>query len=268
MTKPLERAHPAVDQAPRLATADLLRLMHLEDRKAVRAVGGRLPEIAAAADAVADRLRAGGRLHYFGAGTSGRLAALDAYECGPTFGVREDMVVAHVAADSAGEDSADAGLADAADLSPADAAIGVTASGETRYVITALRSARARGALTIALTSSPRSTALLLSDFAIVVPTGPEVVAGSTRLKAGTAQKLVLNMLSTAAFTRLGHTYRGRMVDLLVTNAKLRARAVRLVSDLTGSPAREAKAALEASDWSPRAAIVSLGVDLDGRGPS
>lgn len=268
MTRPLERVHPAVAQVPRMATPDLLRLMHLEDRKAVRAVGRRLAEISAAADGIAGRLRDGGRLHYFGAGSSGRLAALDAYECAPTFGVADDTVIAHLAPDAAGEDAEDLGEADAAELSPADAAVGVTASGETAYVIAALRVARARGALAIAITGSARSGVVAIADLAIVVATGPEVVAGSTRLKAGTAQKLVLNMLSTAVFTQLGRTYGGRMVDLVVANEKLQRRAVRLVSDLTGSSASAARAALEASGWSSRQAIASLGVDLDGRGRS
>lgn len=268
MTRPLERVHPAAAQVPRMATPDLLRLMHSEDRKTVRAVGRRLAEISTAADGIARRLRDGGRLHYFGAGSSGRLAALDAYECAPTFGVAENTVIAHLAPDAAGEDAADLGETDAAELSAADAAVGVTASGETAYVIAALRVGRARGALTIAVTGSGRSAAEAIADIAIVVATGPEVVAGSTRLKAGTAQKLVLNMLTTAVFTQLGHTYRGRMVDLVVTNEKLRRRAVRLVSDLTGSPASAARIALEASGWSSRRAIATLGVDLDGEGGS
>jgi N-acetylmuramic acid 6-phosphate etherase len=259
-----EGVHPAADRVDRPATAELLRLMHLEDRRAVREVGRRLDEIAIAADLIADRLQAGGRLHYFGAGSSGRLAALDASECAPTFGVPEGTVVAHLAADGAGEDAADQGVAAAAVLSQADAAVGISASGETAYVVAALRVARERSALTVALTSAEGSTAAGLAELAIVVVTGPEVVAGSTRLKAGTAQKLVLNMLSTAAFTRLGKTYRGRMVDLVAANEKLRRRAVRLVSDLAGATPAAALAALEASGWSSRTALSELGVDLEG----
>ena len=269
-------ARRPVDQAPteqrrdrsadvhRLDTRALLDLMHREDRWAIEQVGQCLDVIAQAVDAIAPRMGRGGRLHYFGAGTSGRLAALDAIECPGTFGVSGDVVVAHVAPTDADEDDLQLGVAEAgsAELSRDDAVVGVSASGETGYVRAALDFARQRGALTIALTCAPGSTLGRAAEIAIEVSTGPELVAGSTRLKAGTAQKVVLNMLSTGVFTRLGHVYRGRMIDVLPTNEKLRRRAAQIVRDLTGVAANDADDALARAGGNAKLAVLMLQTGL------
>jgi N-acetylmuramic acid 6-phosphate etherase len=259
MTTSLERPNRGTARR-RLTTAELLERMHREDARAVKVVGRRLDRIAAVVEIVGNRLAAGGRLHYFGAGTSGRLAALDAFECGPTFGVDADLVVAHVAADGAGEDDAARGRADArgARLRANDVAVGVSASGETRYVLAAVEFAAAAGALTVAIVNASDTPLAARCELAIELDTGPEVIAGSTRLKAGTAQKLALNMLSTGIFHALGHTYRGRMIDVVASNEKLRRRAAALVADLTGEPAPAIRAALEASGWSAKLAVLML----------
>jgi N-acetylmuramic acid 6-phosphate etherase len=255
-----ESPHPRADEVSTLATEELLALMNAEDRRAVEAVEARLPEIAAVIDAVVERLGRGGRLHYFGAGTSGRLAALDAAECPATFGVPEGVVQAHDAGDGEAEDDAERGAATAhgARLRAEDAVIGVSAGGRTGYVLAALAEARRAGSLVVGFSCAPGSPLASAADLAIEVETGPEVLAGSTRLKAGTAQKVVLNMISTGVFTRLGHTYRGRMVDVVASNRKLRGRAAGIVADLTGAPAAAAESALSEAGGSAKLAILML----------
>lgn len=267
-----ERAHAAAARLDTRATSELLALMNKEDRKVARAVGARLPVIAQVVEGVAARLRAGGRLHYFGAGTSGRLAVLDAAECPPTFGVPPDRVVAHLAGGSralleaveGAEDSHDQGAVDAmeARIGPGDAVIGISASGETPYVRGALEQARALGALTASITCAPASPIARLAALPIEINLGPEVIGGSTRLKAGTAQKLVLNMISTAVFARLGHTYRGLMVDVRPTNAKLRARTISIVRTATGASEVAATRALAEAGDQGKVAIVMLRLGL------
>lgn len=261
---PTEQAHVQTETLGRLATRELLALMQAEDLHAVRAVGQALDRIAEAVEGIAGRLLLGGRLHYIGAGTSGRLAALDALECPATFGLTADTVIAHLAAEGAAEDDAALGRADAgrAGLRSVDAAVGVSASGETPYVLAALDQARRDGAFTVALVCVPGSPLARDCDIAIEIATGPEVVAGSTRLKAGTAQKIVLNMLSTGVFTRLGHVYRGRMVDLQPQNEKLRRRARAMIADLTGATPREVERALEEAGGSAKLAILMLQAGL------
>jgi len=209
-----ENAHPRADAMDSLTTGELLELMLTEDRRAIEAVRPVLDRIAEAVDEIAERLRAGGRLHYFGAGTSGRLAVLDAAECPATFGIAADLVQAHAAGDGEAEDDHRKGVSDArgAGLGPRDAVIGVSASGRTEYVLAAVARAKREGSLVVGLSCAPGSPLGAAADVAIEIDAGPEVVAGSTRLKAGTAQKVTLNMISTGVFIQLGHTYRGRMV--------------------------------------------------------
>jgi N-acetylmuramic acid 6-phosphate etherase len=226
-----------------------------------------MDQIARSVDEITDRLRSGGRLHYFGAGTSGRLAALDAAECPATFGVPADLVQAHDAGDGEAEDDAGKGREEAhrAHLKAGDAVVGISAGGRTAYVLAAMAEARAAGALLIALTCAPGSPIGAAADIAIEIETGPEVFAGSTRLKAGTAQKVTLNMISTGVFTRLGHTYRGRMVGVVGANDKLRQRAARLVGELTGASREQVAAALAESGGNAKVAILMLrcGVAVD-----
>jgi N-acetylmuramic acid 6-phosphate etherase len=260
-----EQAHPRADEIDTLSTRELLALMHDEDRRAIVAIQGQLDQIADAVDAIVARLRAGGRLHYFGAGTSGRLAALDAAEIPATFGVAPELVIAHAAGDGEAEDDDRLGTDDArrASLTSNDAVVGVSASGRTAYVLGAITEARRAAALAVALTCAPGSPLGAAADVAIEIPAGPEVIAGSTRLKAGTAQKAALNMISTGIFTRLGHTYRGRMVDVVTSNEKLRRRANAMVRELTGCSDDKVEAALGDSGGNAKLAILMLRCGLD-----
>ena len=254
-----EGTHPRADEIDGLDTLELLQLMHAEDRSAVAGVSAQLAAIAAAVDAIAARLRAGGRVHYFGAGTSGRLGALDAAECPPTFGVDASMVQAHDAGDGEAEDDGRRGCEEArAHVEPRDAVVAISASGKTAYALGAVEEARRAGALVVGLSCAPGTPLGAASDVAIEIETGPEVIAGSTRLKAGTVQKVVLNMISTGVFTRLGRTYRGRMVGVAPANTKLAARAQALVSDLTGADRAGAERALADSGGSAAVAVLML----------
>lgn len=252
----------------RLPTDALVRLMHEDDAAVHAAVGMALPAIAAAVDAVAGRLAAGGRLVYVGAGTSGRLGVLDASECGPTFSAPDGQVVGVIAggpralreALEGAEDDGAAGARDLARLgvSAPDAVVGISASGRTPFVVEALRHARHAGALTVALVCNERTPLGAVAAHTIEVVVGAEFVSGSTRLKAGTAQKLVLNMLSTLAMVRLGKTYGDLMVDLRVTNDKLRDRAQRIVAEAAGVERRAAEAALDGAGHEVKVAIAML----------
>lgn len=254
-----EETHPRSAEMDGLDTIELLQVMHAEDRRAVESVSAHLGAIAAAVDAIAVRLRAGGRLHYFGAGTSGRLGALDAAECAPTFGVDPKMVQAHDAGDGNAEDDRRRGCEEArASVEPIDAVVAISASGRTEYALGAVEEARRIGAMVVGLSCAPHTPLGAASELAIEIATGPEVIAGSTRLKAGTVQKVVLNMISTGVFTRLGRTYRGRMVGVAPANVKLRGRAVALVADLTGARKDEAERSLAESGGSASIAILML----------
>lgn len=232
---------------------------------ALRAVAGPL---AAAVDLAADALLAGGRLVYVGAGTPGRLAALDAAECPPTFGVSPDVVVAVLAggtdaasmAIEGAEDDAHAGAVDvrALGLRPVDLVVGITASGRTPYVLGALEAARAVGCRTVAVANNSGTAAGARADVAVEVLTGAEVIAGSTRLTAGTSQKIVLNVLSTSAMVRTGRTYGAWMVDVQATNEKLRRRSRRIVREVTGTDDATAIRTLEAAGWHTATAVVAL----------
>ena len=257
-----ERPHPGGEQLAGSDTPALLRLMHAEERAGLEALAPALPEVARGIEAIAERLRAGGRLHYFGAGSSGRLAALDALECPATFGIAADTVVAHVAPDDAAEDDAAQGRRDAAGVDAGDVAVAISAGGRTAYARGALEQAEWQGASTVAITCAPGSPLGRAAAIAIEVPTGPELVAGSTRLKAGTVQKVILSMLSTGVFTRLGHVYRGRMVDVTPTNEKLRRRAAEIVADLTGAEETRVGLALREAGGNPKLAILMLRAGL------
>jgi N-acetylmuramic acid 6-phosphate etherase len=256
-----------------LPTRDLVELMNSEDAAVPAVVGAAASTIAAAIDAVVERLEAGGRLIYAGAGSSGRIAALDAEECETTFSVEAGRVtvlqaggdLASVAEREAAEDDRDAGAraVTAAVVSAADAVVGVSASGRTPFVLGAVEAAAAEGALTACLVSVERSELARLVDHEIAAVVGPEVLAGSTRLKAGTAQKLVLNMISTISMIRLGKTFGNLMVDVAATNEKLRARVQRIVAAATDASPDEVERALEAADGDAKVAIVSLLAGVD-----
>jgi N-acetylmuramic acid 6-phosphate etherase len=254
-------------------TSELVALMHAEDASVPAAVERALPRISAAIDAIADRMSRGGRLVYAGAGTAGRLGVLDASEIPPTFGVAPDLVVGLIAGGPAAvttavegaEDDAGAAVADLDRLAigERDCVVAVAASGRTPYPVAAARHARGLGALTVGVACSPDSPLAAAVDHAIEVVVGPELISGSTRLKAGTAQKQVLNMLSTGTMIRLGRTYGNLMVDMHATNEKLRVRAVRIVGQAAGVPDDVAAAALEAAAGEVKTAIVHLVRGLD-----
>ncbi|GIP36148.1 N-acetylmuramic acid 6-phosphate etherase [Paenibacillus sp. J2TS4] len=255
-----------------MTSEEILRVMNEEDGQVPAAVGRHLAEIAQAVDCIADALGQGGRLFYVGAGTSGRLGVLDAYECPPTFGTSPETVQAVLAggshraqADESAEDDADQGAADlrARAVGASDVVVGLAASGRTPYVLGALAAAKEAGARTIGLSCSAGSPLGRMADIAIEVPVGPEVLTGSTRLKAGTAQKLVLNMLSTAAMVKLGKAYRNFMVDMQPSNSKLRQRAVRIVRSATGEEDEAAVRALEQCGYNVKTAIVALLTESD-----
>jgi N-acetylmuramic acid 6-phosphate etherase len=225
-----------------------------------------LPELAIVVDEAARRLAAGGRMHYFGAGTSGRLAVLDAAELIPTFGVDPDLVVAHHAGGPSAlvravencEDDPEQGAAEAGGVTAADIVVGLTASGRTPYVGGALGAARAAGAFTALVSANPRAELADRVDVHLAVDTGPEAVAGSTRLKAGTAQKLVLNSLSTAVMVALGRTYSNLMVEMNASNAKLRGRVLTILTEASGESEEECARALTEADGEMKTAIVEL----------
>lgn len=251
-----------------LGTEEILRLMNEEDRRVAPAVEREIPRIARAVEIIAAALGRGGRLFYVGAGTSGRLGVVDAAECPPTFGVSPEMVQAVIAgglqavagAVEAAEDDEEAGRREIAgrDVSSRDVVVGISASGSTPYTVAAVREARDRGAATIALCCVPGSPLARVAGLAICPVVGPEVLAGSTRLKAGTAQKMVLNMLSTAAMIRLGKVYRNFMIDLRPTNRKLWERACHIVSRVAGVSPEVAERGLREAGGEARVAVVML----------
>ncbi|MGH3097641.1 MAG: N-acetylmuramic acid 6-phosphate etherase [Streptosporangiales bacterium] len=270
---PTEERNPRTDGIDLLPTVEILRLLNDEDALVPAAVARVLPELAVAVDTAVERLRSGGRMHYFGAGTSGRLAALDAAELPPTFAMDRGLVVAHHAGGAEAltkavedvEDDEAAGARAAAELGAVDIAVGIAASGRTPYVGGALRRAGTAGAATVLVTANPAAPLAVLADVHIGVDTGPEAIAGSTRLKAGTATKLVLNALSTAMMVRLGRTYSNLMVHLTATNDKLRKRSVRILVEATGLDAATCATALSTAGGNLRAALVSVlaGTDAD-----
>jgi N-acetylmuramic acid 6-phosphate etherase len=270
---PTEERHPDTMTIDTGTSLEILTALNAEDAKVAAAVAVVLPELARLVDRTTDAIRAGGTVHYFGAGTSGRLAVLDAAELLPTFNAPPGLFVAHHAGGPAAlleavenvEDDVEAGRRDAISLTARDVAIGLTASGRTPYVGAALDRARERGAVTALVTANPRAELAAHADHLLAVDTGPEALTGSTRLKAGTAQKLVLNAFSTAVMIRLGRTWSNLMVDVVATNAKLRGRVLRILQEATGAGADEARRALDAADGELKPALLSMlaGVDAD-----
>jgi len=250
----------------RKSTLDILKVLNREDARVAAAVRRELPKIARAVDAVAAAWKRGGRLFYVGAGTSGRLAVLDAAECPPTFGTKPQMVQALIAggeralrhAVEGAEDSAANGARDLreAGLTAKDVVVGIAASGTTPYVLGAIKFARQRRAATIGVTSNPSSPLARAAQIAIAPDTGPEAIAGSTRMKAGTAQKMVLNLLSTASMVRSGRVYENWMVHVALTNKKLQRRGVRILEEAAGLSASQAEHALRQAKHDLPAAIV------------
>ncbi|CAM5418124.1 N-acetylmuramic acid 6-phosphate etherase [Streptomyces griseorubiginosus] len=269
-----EAFRPEFADVDRLPTLDIARLMNGEDASVPAAVARQLPRIAAAIDAVAERMARGGRLIYAGAGTAGRLGVLDASECPPTFNTDPARVVGLIAGGpqalvtsvEGAEDSAELARADLDGLAVTslDTVVGVSASGRTPYAVGAVEHARAQGALTIGLSCNAGSVLAAAADHGIEVVVGPELLTGSTRLKAGTAQKLVLNMLSTITMIRLGKTYGNLMVDVRASNDKLRARSRRIVALATGAGDEEVERALAATDGEVKNAILTILADVDG----
>ena len=261
-----EQRNPASEALDTLSALEIVRLMNAEDAKVAPAVGREAEAIAQAIDVIADRLRVGGRLVYLGAGTSGRLGVLDASECPPTFNSPPEQVIGLIAggrealtrAVEGAEDQAELAVADlsAVKFSAKDVLVGIATSGRTPYVMRGLEHARGLGAFTIAISCTDRSAVAGAADLAITPVVGPEVLSGSTRLKAGTATKLVLNMLTTGAMVRLGKTYGNLMVDLRATNNKLRARTARIVRHLTGLPEDATNDLLERAGGELKTAVV------------
>jgi N-acetylmuramic acid 6-phosphate etherase len=258
-----------------LPTNELIRTLHAENHTVADAVGAALPEIVKVVDVAAERLANGGRLFYVGAGTSGRIGVLDASECPPTFGVEKEVVQGVIAGGRDALTNSAEGIEDKKEsggrdlggrrVNANDVVVGIAASGRTPYVIGALEVARKIGAFTVAVVNVPQAEMCDYADVSIVAATGPEAIAGSTRLKAGTAQKMVLNLISTGVMVKLGKVYGNLMVDVRASNEKLRDRAVRIVKNVAEVDYAKAEEALEKSDWSAKTAIVMLrlGVSAD-----
>lgn len=270
-----EQINPNTSEIDRLSTIDALRLINNEDAGVTSAIAGVLPAIATAVDETAERLSHGGRLIYVGTGTSGRLGVLDASECPPTFGVSREMVQGMIAggyeacyrAVEASEDNRAAGAQDLREreVTARDVVVGIAASGRTPYTIGAVEYARSIGALTIGITCNKETPLSQVAEIAIEPIVGPEVIAGSTRLKSGTAQKLVLNMLSTMTMVKLGYVTGNRMTNVQARNTKLKERAVCLLGEECALDEEAAIAALESSKWNLPVAIVmqKTGVSID-----
>jgi len=267
-----EERNPLTTEIDTLSTMDMLTLINAEDQKVALAVRNELPNIARAVDAIAARMQRGGRLIYIGAGTSGRLGVLDASECPPTFGIRPELVMGLIAggpsaltgAIEGAEDDRLGGAAEIAELhiTERDCVVGIAASGRTPYAIGGLEEAKRHGAFTISITCNRPSPLEELAEIGIAPIVGPEVVSGSTRLKAGTAQKMALNMISTGVMIRLGKTYSNLMVDVQPTNSKLRQRARRIVAEATGLNLEKAAEVLQASEGGVKTAIVAVLADV------
>lgn len=263
-----ETRNPDTMDLDNLSTLEMVTKFNQQDATVAEAVRLTLPDVAKAVDAAAASLSAGGRLIYLGAGTSGRLGVLDASECPPTFGVPHGLVVGLIAggpgallkAVEGAEDNAQLGVSDlqALELKPQDMVVGIAASGRTPYVIGALRYARQLGCHTAAVSCNPASPIAHEADIAISPVVGPEALTGSTRLKSGTAQKLVLNMISTGAMVRIGKVYQNLMVDMQATNIKLVDRACRMVCQATGCSAEEAETALKQTQYEVKTAILMV----------
>lgn len=260
-----EARNPASSRIDKLDTLSMMRVMNDEDQKTALAVKAILPDIARAVDVIAARLKTGGRLFYMGSGTSGRLGILDAVECPPTYSTDPDLVQGLIAggkeaifrAREGAEDSLDKGADDiiSHDLSAKDVLVGITASGRTPYVLGGMEEARRRGAFVIGLACSKEPDIACTADLMLICLPGPEVVTGSTRMKAGTVTKMILNMLSTGTMIRLGKVRGNLMIDVKATNEKLKERATRIVMTVTGMDRAAAEKALRESDGRARLAV-------------
>ena len=267
-----EQRNAASKNLDRMSAIEIIRLMNREDRKVAAAIGRELPAIARAVDAIVKAIRNGGRLIYVGAGSSGRMAVLDAAECPPTFGTSPNLVQALIAGGrpavtGAVEGAEDSGVNAESDLRAKkltrhDVVVGITASGTTPYVLSALQYARWRGAATVAITVNPNTQVAGLAKILIATEVGPEVLTGSTRLKAGTAQKMVLNMLSTAAMAQLGHVYENLMIDVKPSNQKVSNRIVRILAEASGTSLSAAEHALRQAGHNMRLALMMLKLGL------
>jgi N-acetylmuramic acid 6-phosphate etherase len=263
-----EHRNAASKNLDRMSAKEIVGLMNREDRKVAAAVGRELPAIARAVDAIVNSIHNGGRLIYVGAGSSGRMAVLDAAECPPTFGTSPKLVQAFIAggrpavtgAVEGAEDSLENGKRDlrAHKLTRRDVVVGITASGTTPYVLSALEYAHGNGATTVAITVNPQTPVARLAKILIAPKVGPEILTGSTRLKAGTAQKMVLNMLTTAAMARLGHVYENLMIDVKPSNQKVSDRIVRILAEASGKSLSASEHALRQSGHNLRLALVML----------
>jgi N-acetylmuramic acid 6-phosphate etherase len=263
-----EQRNKASQNLDRMTAREIVALMNREDRKVALAVRREIPAIARAVDAIVAGIRRGGRLIYVGAGSSGRMAVLDAAECQPTFGTPPHLVQALIAGGGRAITEAVEGAEDDVrhaerelrkrKLTRNDVVVGVTASGTTPYVLAALQYARRHGATTVAITSNRKMPVARLARIVIAAEVGPEVLTGSTRMKAGTAQKMVLNMLSTATMARLGHVYENLMIDVVQTNAKVAKRALRILAEASGKSVSAAEHALQAAEHNMRVALVML----------
>ena len=249
-----------------LSTIDIVRKINEEDKLVAQVIEDELPNISKAVDIIAKQFLKGGKLYYYGAGTSGRLGILDASECPPTFGVPFDMVQGIMAggdkafriAVEGAEDNLELGRKDAEMLTNNDVCVAISASGNPKYLLGVLQKAEENGCKTIALTCNHEAAILEEAGHGICVEVGPEVIAGSSRMKAGTAQKMVLNMLSTGAMIKIGKTYENFMIDLMPTNEKLKDRAIRIVSEIAGVNISIALETLMDSDWKVKTAILML----------
>jgi len=271
-----EQRNAASKNLDRMSAMQIVRLMNREDRNVAAAVGRALPAIARAVDVIVKAIRSGGRLIYVGAGSSGRMAVLDAAECPPTFGTSPKLVLALIAGGRSAVTGAVEGAEDsvanaqrdlrAKKLTRRDVLVGITASGTTPYVLAALKRARKQGATTVAITVNPKTPVARLANILIATEVGPEVLTGSTRLKAGTAQKMVLNMLSTAAMARLGHVYENLMIDVKPSNQKVSDRIVRILAEASGTSLSASEHALRQSGHNMRIALVMLKLGTEFRG--
>lgn len=260
-----EMRNEASRHIDKMNTLEILQLINRENRNSVMAVESALEQISVVCDMVADRFQKGGRLFYIGAGTSGRIGVMDAAECPPTYGVSKDQVIGIIAggdgclksAAEAQEDSREDGIADLMkyNICDKDVVVGISASGGAAYVVGALEYANSVGAVTVSLTSNYGSAMEQVAKFSIVTDTGPEVITGSTRMKSGNAQKMVLNMISTAVMVKTGKVYENMMINLKPKNQKLKARVIRIVCEILGCSAEKAEMQLELYNWDIRSAV-------------
>lgn len=260
-----EMRNPDTMHINEMSTADMMRVMQAANKRAADSIDNELDNIGAAVDGISERMKNGGRLFYVGCGTSGRLGVLDASECPPTYGVPKDLVIGIIAggdhalrnAIEGAEDNADLGAADIAsfDINEKDSLVGISVAGGAKYVIGALTEAKKRGAFTVALTSNENTPIEAIAEIAIHPDTGAEVITGSTRMKAGTAHKMILNMISTAVMIRQGHVYENLMINLRPSNVKLEDRMVRIVRDILEIEYDEARKLLDENDFVIKKAI-------------